>query len=162
VEIFFRLAEARPQIPFVAVESWDLVDEWRLVLANRARALGNVELQQPTEDMRRVYARTRLGLMPSVPEEAYGPVVAGALVSGIPALASDRGALPAVLGAGGLTVPVDSTIEDWLVALDRVLDPAAHGAFSAAARREAERPERRPEAIVADFIAVLEAFQAGR
>jgi glycosyltransferase involved in cell wall biosynthesis len=112
--------------------------------------------------MRPAYRAARLVLMPSIHEETYGRVVAEAQLSGIPALASDRGELPAVVGEGGLTVPVDAEIGTWLRALDRILDPAAYGAFSAAARRKAERPERRPEVIVAHFIALLEAFHTGR
>jgi glycosyltransferase involved in cell wall biosynthesis len=161
IEIFFRLAEARPQLRFIAVESWDVDDAWRLILSNRARACGNVELWPTTTDMRTAYRAARLVLMPSVHEETYGRVVAEAQLSGIPALTSDRGELPAVVGGGGLTVPVDAGIEPWLTALDRVLDPAAYGVFSAAARREAERPERRPEAIVEDFVSLLDAFLIG-
>jgi hypothetical protein len=161
VEIFFRLAEARPAIPFIAVESWDIDDQWRLILANRARALGNVALWPSTTDMRSAYARARLVLMPSIHEETYGRIAAEAQVSGIPALVSDRGALPETVGAGGLTVPIDAGIGAWIAALDRIWDPAGHGSFAAAARAEAKRPERQPEAIVGDLLAVLEAFVNG-
>jgi glycosyltransferase involved in cell wall biosynthesis len=160
VEIFFRLAEARPDIPFIAVESWDISADWRLVLANRARALGNVALWPSSTDMRGAYARARLVLMPSIHEETYGRIVAEAQLSGIPALASDRGALPDTVGAGGLIVPIDAGIQSWIAALDRLWDPVAYSAFSAAASREAERPERRPEIIVDGLIALLEAFRA--
>jgi hypothetical protein len=162
VEIFFRLAEARPERRFIAIESWDINDRWRLILSNRARAVGNVELWPTATDMRPAYRAARLVLMPSVHEEIYGRVVAEAQLSGIPALTSDRGELPAVVGGGGLTVPVDAGIETWLAALDRILDPAAYAAFSAAARTEAGRIERQPEAIVADFVALLETFLAGK
>jgi glycosyltransferase involved in cell wall biosynthesis len=160
VEIFFRLAEARPQLPFIAVESWNISNQWRLTLANRARALGNVELWASSADMRPAYARARLVLMPSLHEETYGRVVAEAQVSGIPALCSDRGALPETGGEGALCVDADAPIERWLDALDRMLG-LEHGAFSVKARREAERPERRPDAIVHDLLQVLEAFRAG-
>ena len=159
VEIFFRLAEARPQLPFIAVESWDITDEWRLILANRARALGNVELWSPVADMRPAYARARLVLMPSFHEETYGRVVAEAQLSGIPALCSDRGALLETGGQGARTIDADAPIDDWLSALDAMLGPL-HRSCSIAARREAERPERRPEAIVDDLLKVLETFSA--
>ncbi|HVZ02855.1 MAG TPA: glycosyltransferase [Dongiaceae bacterium] len=162
VEIFFRLAEARPDRRFIAIESWDITDEWRLTLANRARALGNVELWPSAADMRPAYARARLVLMPSIHEETYGRIVAEAQVSGIPALCADRGALPETGGAGALYVDIDAPIGDWLAALDRMWDEPAHRALSAAARREAERPERRPEAIVDGLLEVLAAFAAGR
>lgn len=161
VEIFFRLAEARPRIRFIAVESWEITDEWRLILANRARALGNVELWPPAADMRPAYARSRLVLMPSFHEETFGRVVAEAQVSGIPALCSDRGALPQTGGEGALYVDVDAPIERWVGALDTMLGPD-YGRFSIKARLEAERPERHPDAIVHDLLKVLEAFRAGQ
>src|SRR6185369_13038094 len=64
-ERFFALAEARPDITFRAIESWDLDPTWRMVLANRAAALGNVELWPAADDMREAYARARVVLMPS-------------------------------------------------------------------------------------------------
>jgi glycosyltransferase involved in cell wall biosynthesis len=162
VETFFRLAEARPHIPFVAVESWDIDDGWRLILANRARALGNVALWPSTADMRTAYAHARVVLMPSIHEETYGRIVAEAQLSGIPALASDRGALPDTVGAGGITLSADAGIAAWCAALDRIWAPDAHRGYAAAARRESERPDRRPESIVESFVGVLEAFAAGR
>lgn len=161
IEIFFRMAEARPAIPFIAVESWNLSDDWRLVLANRARALGNVELWPSTTDMRPAYARSRLVLMPSIYEETYGRIVAEAQVSGIPALASDRGALRETVGAGGLTLPVDAGIDAWLGAFDRLWDENAYSTYSAAARGEAAQPQRRPETVTERFLAVADAFLGG-
>jgi hypothetical protein len=161
VEIFFRLADARPNLRFIAVESWSISDDWRLTLSNRARALGNVELWPSTADMRPAYARARAVLMPSVHEETYGRIVAEAQVSGIPALCADRGALRETGGEGALYVDIDAPFDAWLGALDRILDPATHRALSSAARREAARPERQPDAIVDDLLLVLETFRAG-
>ena len=159
VETFFRLAAARPAIPFLAVESWTVTDTWRTVLMNRARALGNVELWPAVEDMREALVRARLVLMPSIYEETFGRVVAEAQVSGIPALVSDRGALPETLGAGGRVVPLDGGIGPWLEALDALWnDPAQYRASAAAALAEAARPERRPERIVDDLLRLLDAL----
>jgi hypothetical protein len=46
--------------------------------------------------------------------------------------------------------------------LDRIWDPTAHGSFAAAARGEAKRPERQPEAIVGHLLTALEALINGR
>jgi glycosyltransferase involved in cell wall biosynthesis len=159
VELFFRLAEARPDIPFLAVESWTIHDTWRTVLMNRARALNNVELWQPVEDMREAYARARLLLMPSIYEETFGRVVAEAQVSGIPALVSDRGALPETLGGGGLAVPLDAGLDTWLQALDRLWgDPAFYGQCAAAALAESTAEDRAPERVSARFLDLLHRF----
>jgi glycosyltransferase involved in cell wall biosynthesis len=159
VELFFRLAAARPDIPFLAVESWTVYDTWRTVLMNRARALDNVALWPPVEDMREAYARARLVLMPSIHEETFGRVVAEAQVSGIPALVSDRGALPETLAGGGVVVPVDAGIDAWSAALDRLWSDAdAYRAASDAALAASTRPERRPERIAEDFLDRLRRF----
>jgi len=159
VETFFRLAAARPAIPFLAVESWTVTDTWRTVLMNRARTLGNVELWPAVEDMREALARARIVLMPSIYEETYGRAVAEAQLSGIPALVSDRGALPETLGAGGRVAPLDGGIGPWLEALDSLWnDPAQYRACAAAALAEAARPERQPERIVADLLGMIEAL----
>jgi len=158
-ELFFRLAEARPHISFLAVESWPIGDAWRTVLMNRARALGNVALWPPVEDMREAYARARLILMPSIHEETFGRVVAEAQVSGIPALVSDRGALSETLGGGGIAVPLDSGLDAWLAALDQLSqDPAFHAQCAAAALAGARQADRAPDRIAERFLDLLRRF----
>jgi glycosyltransferase involved in cell wall biosynthesis len=159
-EIFFRLAEARPSISFLAVESWNITDAWRTVLANRARALGNVALWPAGEDMRPVYAAARLLLMPSIHEETFGRAVAEAQVSGIPALVSDRGALPETLGAGGIAVPLDAGTEAWAAALDRLwFDDAVYRQAGEAALRQGNLPDRDPDRVIGTFLRLLEDLQ---
>jgi glycosyltransferase involved in cell wall biosynthesis len=159
VETFFRLAAARPHIPFLAVESWTLHDAWRTVLVNRARTLDNVALWPPLEDMREAYAKARLVLMPSVHEETFGRVIAEAQLSGIPALVSDRGALPETLGGGGIAMPLDAGLEAWLQALDRLwLDPSVYARCAASARAESTAQARAPDRVAAHFLDLLRRF----
>ena len=159
VELFFRLAAARPDIPFLAVESWNVHDTWRTVLMNRARALDNVALWPPVEDMREAYARARLVLMPSIHEETFGRVVAEAQVSGIPALVSDRGALPETLGGGGLSVPLDAGFDAWLTAFNRLWDDRVfYESCAAAARAESTAPGRAPDRVAGRFLDLLRRF----
>ena len=159
VEIFFRLAAARPDIPFLAVESWNLNDTWRTVLMNRARSLNNVALWPPVEDMREAYARARLVLMPSIHEETFGRVVAEAQLSGIPALVSDRGALPETVGGGGLSVPLDAGFDTWLAAFNRLWDDRAlYDRSAAAARAAAASPDRAPDRVADRFLDLLRRF----
>ena len=159
IEIFFRLAAARPDVPFLAVESWNLHDAWRTVLMNRARGLDNVALWPPVEDMREAYSRARLILMPSIHEETFGRVVAEAQVSGIPALTSDRGALPETLGSGGLSVPLDAGFDAWLAAFNRLWDDRAlYDRCAAAAQAESTAEDRAPDRIAARFLDFLRRF----
>jgi glycosyltransferase involved in cell wall biosynthesis len=155
VELFFRIAAARPLLPFKAVESWTLDPAWRRFCVERAVRLGNIEFLPPTRDMRALYARTRLLLMPSLWEESYGRSVTEAQLSGIPTLASTRGNLIDTVGAGGLTVDLHAALDDWLAALDALWSAAAGGPFSIAARAHASRPDAASEIIVERFLTLL-------
>jgi glycosyltransferase involved in cell wall biosynthesis len=134
-EIMFALAAQCPDVPFLVIESWNLEPAWRTLCRRRAQALGNVQWLEPTDDMRAVYARCRVLLMPSVWEESFGRTVVEAQLNGLPVLASNRGALPANVGAGGLTLDPHAPVQAWAQALRRLL--AEHDAFSAAARKKA-------------------------
>jgi len=155
VELFFRIAAARPALPFTAVESWTLEPIWRRFCAERAARLGNVEFVPATREMRALYGRTRLLLMPSLWEESYGRSVVEVQLSGIPVLASTRGNLIDTVGAGGLTVDLHAPLDAWLAALDLLWSAAAEGSWGAAARAHAFRPETAPDAIVERFVSLL-------
>ncbi|TXH35127.1 MAG: glycosyltransferase [Rhodospirillaceae bacterium] len=158
VDIFFRLAAARPDLRFVAVESWQVSPEWQAILHSRAAALGNVELLQPSHDMRSIYRRARLLLMPSSFEETWGRVVTEAQLNGIPVIASDRGALPETVGPGGLLVPIDQGLDPWLTALDRLTAaPDFYRELAQAALAHATRAELSVDRISEKFLALLQA-----
>ena len=162
VGIFLQLAAALPEIPFLAVESWDLSDAWRNILINRAMALGNVALWPAVDDISEALAQTRLLLMPSIHEETWGRIITEAQARGIPAVVSARGALPETVGAGGIVVPLDAGIETWVGALKLVFeDPALYGRLSAAGRAQGTREDLRPETIVAGWAALLRNLTGG-
>ncbi len=155
-EIFFQLAAARPDLRFRTIESWSIDPNWRLILHNRAAALGNVEIMTATDDMREIYRRARIILMPSVHEETWGRVASEAQLNGIPVIAADRGALPETVGEGGLLVPIDQGISPWVDALDRLTnDDDLYRRLAAAALAHAARPEQSADILVPRFIALL-------
>lgn len=73
--------------------------------------LTNVEHIKYVEDMKDVYSKTKVAIMPSEWEEPYGriPVEAGA--SGIPCVASDKGGLPESVGNKDAVVEGDQTTQ---------------------------------------------------
>jgi glycosyltransferase involved in cell wall biosynthesis len=117
VELAFALAEACPEIGFDFVQSWPLQASWARQCESRARALPNVAWMQATDDMRPVYGRARLVLVPSISEETFGRVIVEAQVNGIPALASNRGALPEVLADAGVALDPHAGLSTWVAAL---------------------------------------------
>lgn len=136
------LAEACPDIPFLIVEAWTLDGPEHARNRRTAEGLANVTWLNRIADMRAVYARARLVLVPSRWEEAFGRVVAEAQVSGIPALASDIGGLPEAVGPGGILLSPDAPLADWVAALRRIWDDAeVQARLSNAALRHAARPE---------------------
>lgn len=153
LEVAFRLAESRPDVPFDFVKSWILKPNDIARMEQRARAAGNITLHPPTNDMRPHYARARLLLAPSQWEEAWGRVATEAHINGIPVLASDQGGLREAVGPGGLLVPLHAPMQAWSEAFSRLWDePGTHARLSETARAYSRRPEIQPEIIVDTFV----------
>jgi glycosyltransferase involved in cell wall biosynthesis len=111
------------------------------------------------------FALTRILLVPSVWNEPFGRVAAEAMINSIPAIVSDSGSLPDVVGGdfstggGGRVVPVpgwlnaDSTrvpsehdVESWFDPVCALWDDAAHY-HAVATRAHAIAQERYSEAV---------------
>jgi glycosyltransferase involved in cell wall biosynthesis len=76
-------------------------------------------------------------------------VVSEAQLSGIPALAYDDPGFREVVGPGGILVPRDAPMKEWVRALGLLWgDDDEYQRYSQAAVRFVERPEGSPEAIV--------------
>ena len=102
------LEEKRPDITFEILESrgsWkDALHEVTTALGTPRTSLRNVMVTPHTQDMRQVYARAKLLLAPSLWFESFGRVTAEAMMNGIPAIVTNRGGLPEVIGNGGIVV----------------------------------------------------------
>lgn len=157
IEVAFGVAAALPTVPFLFVEGWAVPDERRAELRRRVAALPNVTLHPWTSDMRAVYARTRVLLVPSQVEEAFGRVALEAALNGIPVVASAIGGLPEAVGDGGRLLAPDAPIAHWAEAVRALVDDAdAWARTSAAARAHAARPAFDPSAAGRAFVALLE------
>lgn len=162
VEIAMGLAERRPDVEFLFIESWHLDPDRKAEYHTRASGLPNVEWSGSVTDMREVYGRARVVLVPSTCEEAWGRVATEAQVSGIPVLASNRGGLPESVGKGGILVDPEAPLDVWEGALARMWDdPVTYEQLSEAALEHARRPEIQPRELVARFRDLLAAHAAG-
>lgn len=116
-DTFFALARELLDLPFLVVENWGVHPLTRKVLA----AYPNVTLWPRQADMTRVWEKTRLLIVPSVWEEAFGRVVPEAQRYGIPVLASRRGGLPEATGTGGLLIDDFKNPRAWVETILAVL-----------------------------------------
>jgi glycosyltransferase involved in cell wall biosynthesis len=142
IDIFLALAQRLPGVSFLAVPTWGTTNADRKRLAEHP----NIEIMEPSDDIGRVFERTRVLLMPSLWAETFGITAIDAMLHGIPVLAGDVGGLAeAKLGVpyllpvrpiegydarSDLARPVPSippqNIGPWLTALRRVLDDRTH------------------------------------
>lgn len=113
LERVMRLAAENPDLPFLVAASWRTEDDWKALLYRRFGHLANVEWRAATDDVRTLYADSRLLLMPSVWEEAYGRTVIEAQLNGLPCIVSNRGGLPEGVGAGGIVLDLEAPDAVW-------------------------------------------------
>lgn len=122
--LFYSLAREFPEVEFMGVVGGYGEQEIR-------HDLPNVEIMDYTPDVRQVYEKTKLILMPSI-YESYGRVACEATASGIPSIVSDTLGLREALGdAGTYLDPTD--VKAWETALRASLTPRRYGALSKAA-----------------------------
>ncbi len=126
--LMLELARVQPQRQFIVVGKADR--EARRML----RALANVRLESWTEDMRPVYARSRVLLGPSVWPEPFGRVFVEAAGAGVPSVASNRGGIPEAVGNGGILVDAVEDVAAWVDALDQLDDAGVHERYARLAR----------------------------
>jgi glycosyltransferase involved in cell wall biosynthesis len=122
-EIALQLASRMPEVRFLFVEGWRPVPDF----VERVHQLPNAVYMDKQIDMRTVYSRTNVLIVPSQWQEAFGRVVIEAQVSGIPVIASRTGGLSEALGRGGILVDDHRNPEAWITALrDLLSDESAY------------------------------------
>lgn len=144
VDTAWMVAERMPLRRFLGVRGG--YGDQRIPRARNFEVLAN----QP--DMRQVYARTRILLMPSA-HETWGMVGVEAMCSGIPVIAHPTAGLLESLGPAGIFVDRDD-VDGWVRAIENLDDPDCYAAASAAARARAV--ELDPVPNLARFAAAVE------
>jgi len=151
VDRLWAVAKARPDIPFVAQESWPLSESDRGAVLAEVDRQPNVEFRPRTTDLGLIYRDARLLFVPHRLDNRPR-VVAEAQANGIPVVASAYPGLVEAVGPGGMLVDQNAPHEDWIGAVGRLWDDAGHyDRLVEAALRHAARPEIDPDVVATRF-----------
>ncbi|MGE3623413.1 MAG: glycosyltransferase [Bdellovibrionales bacterium] len=120
LDLALKVAHACPEIPFSFVLAWPLPAKVKEKLETATARLPNISISGPYSDMRPVYRKCKILLVPSFVEEAYGRVATEAQLSGIPVIASARGGLPEAVGDGGILLDPECPLDEWIVATKKL------------------------------------------
>lgn len=138
-DIFKEIAKNIPNKKFLAVKGWSHLmnnNNWDLALLNdlsiglgisenplfnitQFDLISNVTLLNSTEDMKSIYSKTRLLIVPSITPEGGPRVAIEALINGIPVIGSNSGNIPITVGVGGLIVNDLYNITEWVNAISK-------------------------------------------
>ena len=124
-QLALAMETRRPDILFEVVEGrspWveSLKAVSRVQEAERT-SLENVITTPMSQDMRAIYGRSRVVLAPSLWWESGSRVLAEASLNGIPAVVSERGGSPEMIGLGGVTLKLPENMYEK--PYDKILDP---------------------------------------
>lgn len=122
---FLEIARKLPEQRFLVVESWPLAQDDKRSLLDTISKLGNVEYSDRVPNIETIYRKTKLLLVPSIWEEAFGRVVIEAESCGIPVIASARGGLPEAVGQGGVCIEDYLNADVWVKEIRSLLDQPA-------------------------------------
>lgn len=153
VDKALNIARLLPDTKFIFQESWPLPQAERVTLLDQLAHLPNVELRASVPNLDAVFRETRLLLVPSLWEEAFGRVIIEANRFGIPVVASRAGGIPEAVGSGGLLVERDASPESWVNAIGTILSDQktwVERAFS-----NADSPEFSLNQVMNSFVEIL-------
>jgi len=131
----FSIISRMREKQFLLVEGWRKFKDLRYNFSQ----LNNVVCMPRQDDMRTVYQKTKILLIPSVWDETFGRVAIEAGISGIPSIAYDKGGLSEAVGKGGIMISANGNVSAWMKAitvLDK--DEIYYRQLSCEARRHAE------------------------
>lgn len=123
--LFYKLAEIMPDRKFVGVVG----GHGKQVI----RRMRNVEIVEHGPDMKRVWSKTRVLLMPSI-YESYGLTAVEAGINGIPTIANPTPGLRENIGKGGLFADRDDP-SMWQTRIDQLDDTFSYRLASEHAKK---------------------------
>jgi glycosyltransferase involved in cell wall biosynthesis len=171
------LGDRRPDIPILVVQSGRSAQLLNSVPGIDFTKYPQIMASPPVSRPADYYALTRVLLVPSVWEEPFGRVAAEAMINCIPAIVSDRGALPDVVGGdyadGGsgfvLSIPsgftrftdrppAEESVQPWFDVVCRLWDDADLYADASERARRLAHERYREQVSKANHLAYFESL----
>lgn len=113
VQLALFLEKKRPDIKFEIMESrsnfLELLGEVTQQSGKKRSSLSNLTITPNTHNMKPVYGRARILLVPSLWWESSGRVIVEALLNGIPVIGTKRGGIPETIGENGFFLNFSSS-----------------------------------------------------
>jgi len=131
VDIFIKIAKKMPKRKFLAVGNADR--KYELMCAK------NIEYIPWTNNMKKIYAKTKILLVPSIMPESFGRITVEAMCNGIPCIVSNIGALPEDVNAVGLTIKNMFDIDSWIEGIEKFDDDEFYKKMSKKVLKHAEK-----------------------
>lgn len=147
------VARLMPERKFIFQESWPLAGEERKVLQDLLDQTPNVELRRNAPNLDSVFQETRLLLVPSMVDEAFGRVIVEANRFGIPVVASRAGGIPEAVRSGGILVEREASPEAWAEAIETIMSD--HGAWVEGAFSNGRSPDFSLDQVMTSFIEAI-------
>lgn len=149
------VARLLPHRGFLFVESYPLSKPSLDQLSSEISKCPNIAFRRWSRDVKSVYRRTRVLLVPSQWPEAFCMVAVEANANGIPVVASRIGGIPATAGPAGILIEPDAPAEDWASAIEKLLsNDLVYAQAASEARRNAEREEFQKDVVVDAFLEI--------
>lgn len=114
-----HLVQSMPDVEFLAVKVSNKCD-YRAVDA-AAKACKNLTIWEFQKDVRKVYEKTKLLIIPTIVDETFGRVIQEAQSNGIPVIGRDVGGIKDTMGDGGILIGKFEDDDVWVEEVRKVL-----------------------------------------
>lgn len=116
-DIFLEIAGVMPDTQFVIAGEFASSAQ-----RETAATLNNITYLGWMDDVREVYRRTKVLLVPSLVEEGGPRVIVEAFANGIPVVGTNRGGIPEFIDDAGAIVDEPHSISQWVKEIEAVID----------------------------------------
>ncbi len=134
--LLYKLVQKMSHHRFLIVEGWKKFED----IPYDYSKYTNAECIRYQKDISDVYEKTKVLIVPSLWEEAFGRVVTEAQQYGIPVIACNRGGLAEAVGEGGILISMHAKEDVWVHVIDMLLnDKQTYKNLSNAAKQNVQQ-----------------------